>query len=99
MSNERALAIIQETLDGLHRSGLVQNRIAVEGSTVILGAGSPLDSLGFVTFVADLEERLNQESSRELSLVLNELHEFNAQVPYLSAETVAKYMVSLTDGH
>ena len=98
MSEERALAMIQETLDGLHRSGLIQSPVPVDGATVILGASSPLDSLGFVTFMADLEDRLSRETDRELSLMLNELHEFNANVPYLSAGAVARYIVKLTNG-
>jgi hypothetical protein len=98
LSEQRALAMIQEILNGLHRSGLIESVVPVGADTVILGAGSALDSLGFVTFVADLEDRLSRETDKELSLVLNELHEFNADVPYLSAGTVAKYMVELTNG-
>jgi len=98
MLEEHALELIQETISGLQRSGLIANPVAVEGDTVLLGAGSPLDSLAFVTLIADLEERLNRKTGRDLSLVLTDLHEFNASVPYLSAQTMARFIARLTDG-
>ena len=99
MFEEQALELIQETISGLQRSGLIANPVAVEGDTVLLGAGSPLDSLAFVTFIADLEDRLNRETARDFSLVLTELHEFNANVPYLSAQAMARFIARLTDGN
>lgn len=98
MSEEDGLAMIQQTLDGLHRSGLMKDRVLVQSSTVLLGTGSPLDSLAFVTFVADLEDQLNRETGKELSVVLTEVHEFNEGVTYLNAETMARYLVQLTNG-
>ena len=98
MSEEDGLAMIQQTLDGLHRSGLMKDRVLVQSSTVLLGTGSPLDSLAFVTFVADLEDQLNRETGKELSVVLTEVHDFNEGVTYLSAETMVRYLVQLTNG-
>jgi hypothetical protein len=81
----------------LQRSGLIEQGVTLNKETVLLGTGSVLDSVAFVTLIADLEERLNRETGQELSLVLDEIHEFNANVPHLTAETLSKYMITLTD--
>ena len=64
--------------------------------TVLLGTGSALDSVAFVTFVADLEERLARETGLELYVVLDDIHEFNANAPSLSADALARYIVDRT---
>ena len=98
MITERfASNLIKDSLSSLQRTGLIEQDVTLNKETVLLGTGSPLDSVAFVTLVADLEERLNRETGQELSLVLNEIHEFNADVPYLTAETLSKYMIKLTD--
>jgi len=93
---ERALELIQNTLSSLHRVGLLDQEVLVRRDTVLLGSGSPLDSIAFVTFVTDLEERLSRETDQEAYLVLNEIHEFNVDNPVLSADTLAHYLVKLT---
>lgn len=97
ISSERAMELIQDSLTSLQQAGLIGQEITLGGNTILLGAGSSLDSIAFVTFVTELEDRLNRETGQELSLVLDEIHEFNVNVPYLSAETLSKYMINLTD--
>jgi hypothetical protein len=97
ITEEFASKLIKDSLSSLQRSGLIEQEVTIDKETVLLGTGSTLDSVAFVTLVADLEERLNRETGQELSLVLNEIHEFNVNVPYLTAETLSKYMIKLTD--
>ena len=97
ITEQFASKLVQDSLSSLRRSGLIEQDVTIDKETVLLGTGSALDSVAFVTLVADLEERLNRETGQELSLVLNEIHEFNVNVPYLTAETLSKYMIKLTD--
>ena len=97
ITEQFASKLVQDSLSSLRRSGLIEQDVTIDKETVLLGTGSPLDSVAFVTLVADLEERLNRETGQELSLVLNEIHEFNVNVPCLTAETLSKYMIKLTD--
>ena len=97
ITEKLASKLIKDSLSSLQRSGLIEQEVTIDKETVLLGSGSTLDSVAFVTLVADLEERLNRETGQELSLVLNEIHEFNVNVPYLTAETLSKYMIKLTD--
>ena len=96
LSPERALKLIQDSIASLRRVGLIEADLTVTGNTVLLGTGSPLDSIAFVTFVTDVEERLGRETNQELYLVLTDIHEFNTDAASLSADILARYMVKLT---
>jgi hypothetical protein len=92
---EQALQLIQESLDGLHRSGLLEKNIIVTPDTAIMGKDSPLDSISFVTFITDLEDRLNNKSDTEIFFVLNDIGDFDINNPFLSAKAIANYIVKL----
>jgi acyl carrier protein len=96
ISQTRVLELMQGTMSSLHRSGIVAIAIEIQPETVLLGAGSPLDSLGFVTFVTELESRLEAEAGEDVALVFEEIHEFNASNPHLSAGTLSEYIADLT---
>lgn len=95
---ERAFQIVQQSLGSLRRSGLVDEGVTSEAQTVLLGSGSALDSLGFVAFMTDLEDRLNRETNRDIVLSLNAIHDFNRNGQALSVETLARYIGQLTIG-
>lgn len=97
ISEERALQLIQESINSLTRVRLIEQDVNVRGDTVLLGVGTPLDSIAFVTFMTDMEDRLSQETSQEIFLVLNDIHEFNYQNAYLSVGILARYIVGLSD--
>ncbi len=97
VEKERALELIQESVEGLIRGGVIEKSFVVENGTVLLGMGSPLDSLGFVTFVTDLEERLIDETDNDdLYFTLDEIQGFNMDNPNLTVEIFVDYMTSLT---
>lgn len=93
---EHALQLIQDSVSSLRRSGLLEHEVQVSADTVLLGASSALDSIAFVTFVTDLEDRLNRVTGQELFLVLNEIQDFNIDNPYFTAGVLAQYISKLT---
>jgi hypothetical protein len=97
MKSATAIKLMQESLDSMQRSGVLDGAVAVNSDTVILGAGSFLNSLGFVTFISDMEERIGAETGQEHYLVLTEIHEFNAEQAFLSAGTLAQYIEKITE--
>lgn len=99
MTFERAILLIQSSISSLRRSGLIDDDVVVADETVLLGTSSPLDSMAFVAFVTDLEDRLQRETGRDLSLVLSSIHDFNADAPALRADALAKYIVKLASGN
>ena len=60
MEKEQILALLLESVRSLRRSGIIEVDMDVQPDTVLLGGGSSLDSMGFVTFVTDVEERLSR---------------------------------------
>ena len=97
-SEQNAVDLITETLLSLQRSGLIDKEVQFGPATILLGSGSMLDSLAFVTFIAEAEDRLNRVAGRDLSLVLNEIHDFNTNASGLTVDVLARYMVKLTSG-
>lgn len=90
---ERSIQMIQESIQSLRRAGLLEQELVVEEDTVLLGMGSELDSVAFVTLMSDLEDRLSRETGRDQFLVLDELHELNAEQPSLTVRGLAPYLV------
>jgi acyl carrier protein len=98
ISEQRALELMQDSLTGLRRSGMIDREVRVDAETPLLGTGSQLDSMAFVTFISDLEDRIGRETGDEVFIVLDEVHDFNADNPYLAASTLAGYIQRLTSG-
>jgi len=96
MNVKQALQLMQDSFDSMQRSGMIEEKIKVTPDTIILGTGSSLDSLGFVTFISDLEERVSAETGTEHYLILTEIHETNADQAFLSAEGLAVYVEKIT---
>ena len=91
MTRDEALTMMSEVLDGVRRSEMAQPGEVLSSGTVLIGPGSVLDSLGFVTFVAEIEDRLNSNRSEPIELILTDIWEFNAENPSLTASILADY--------
>ena len=98
IDRKEALQLIETSLDSLARTGVLDKQMSVSTDTVLLGSGSDLDSLGFVTFITDLEDRIQQRTQQEHYLVLNEISQFNIDRPELTVDVLARYIVGLTGG-
>ncbi len=96
MTHEQALAVMQEVFIGMKTSGMFDENSNLDADTVILGVGSHFDSLGFVTFISDLEERVSDVAGDEIYLILTDIHDFNKDKTVLSASTLASYIENIT---
>ena len=96
MRKDEILALLLESVRSLRRSGIIEVDMEVEADTVLLGTGSSLDSMGFVTFVTDVEERLNRATGKDLYIVLTELEELYPGAAQLTASMFADYLVQLS---
>lgn len=97
MTREQALSVMREVFNSMKTSGIFDENSNLDSDTVILGVGSNFDSLGFVTFISDLEERVSDLVENEIYLILTDIHEFNADHAYLSAGTLAQYIEKITE--
>jgi hypothetical protein len=97
-TNKNAKQLIQDVLDSLYRAGLIKQELIAKEDEILLGVNSPLDSLAFVTFISDLEDRLSRDCGREITLLLDEIYEIISDGPCLSVEAMMKYLVKLIEG-
>jgi acyl carrier protein len=93
---DNALKLMQDSFDSMKRSGMMEEAFTVTPDSIILGTGSTLDSLGFVTFISDLEERVSDQTGKEHYLILTDIHEANADQAFLTAGVLAAYIENLT---
>ena len=99
LTYDHALKLIQDSCDSLQKANLLESKIEIRDDTVILGSGSPFDSIAFVVFVTELEDRLNKlEQQDDLSLVLKDIHEYNTGNSALTAGVLGHYLIRLTGG-
>jgi len=97
MKEERALELIAASLATLDdNERFTQDDVILE-NVILLGVESPLDSIEFVGFVTDLEERISVEADKDLYLVVNEIEQFNINELNLTAATLAKHIIKLVD--
>jgi hypothetical protein len=94
ISYEEVIQIIQDSFDSLHRSGMIENTVKINGDTCLLGDNSNLDSVGFVTMFAEIEDRIIQKVNKEIYLIFDEISDFDINSPFLSASIIANYVVN-----
>lgn len=87
-----AFQMIQESLDGLQQSRVLEAAVPLHDDTVLLGAGSPLDSLAFVSLISELETRLAGETNRDIYLSFDQISAGRPDLDHLSAATLADYI-------
>jgi len=93
----RTLILMQESFDSMYRSGTIENAVVVSLDTVILGSEESLDSLGFVTFISDMEERISDEAGKECFIVLSEIQGLDTNNSYLTTGALAQYIRKITE--
>jgi D-alanine--poly(phosphoribitol) ligase subunit 2 len=69
MDRERALRIVYDTIDIVNQQLPAAKRLRKSPETVILGTGGSLDSLGIITFVIALEEKVGETFGTSIQLL------------------------------
>ena len=98
MTQKHAMELITASLEKLKKNDMLSKDVEVSDGLVLLGVGSPLDSIDFVVFTTDLEERISNEKKEDFYLVLSDIREFNISRPLLSVAALAEYIVQLDKG-
>lgn len=95
MNQEKIFQTMQEAFNSLKESEIIKVDIVVNSDLVLLGKGSPLDSLGFVTFMTELEDRISRELDKEIFFQIMEITDFNVNKPFISAQNLSDYIQKL----
>jgi acyl carrier protein len=94
MDTKEIVGHIGEILDKLHEANVIPNKINCSEETSLLGEKSELDSLAFVTLIADLEEFFFDKLDREITIDLNKIQDFSAENPTITVKKMAQYLAS-----
>jgi hypothetical protein len=79
LNKEQIYELIQKTFNSLKQSDMIEEDVTVSGDMVLLGTDSVLDSIAYVTFITEMEDRLMAATDSELFLVMDEIHDFNSE--------------------
>lgn len=95
LTRDDVITTMRDSVEGLTRSGIIETSISLAEDTVVFGVNSPLDSIGFVTFMTDLEERLSTTTGKEIVISLMEMDDFNENEPFLTVKRLADFLLKL----
>jgi hypothetical protein len=84
--------LIHETIDEINQQTPPNRRIAKSAESVIVGAGSPLDSLGIINFLVSLEARISASTGRSVALLNDEVLN-DPDGPLRTIESIQRFIV------
>lgn len=99
MTRAEVMALVEDAFDALGAAELVPPGLRVEESTDLLGPGTVLDSIAFVTFIVELENRVQDvlgETTEPFSLAVTEIHDFNPEAARLTVGVLVDYVLRET---
>ena len=91
---EKIIGIIIQSLENLNEEWNNPDLEHIDVGTRIYGSGGNVDSLGLVTLITDLEERLESEFLREIVLA-DEKAMSQQNSPFRSVESLSNYIEHL----
>lgn len=84
--------MVQDVANSLYHSELITNQILISNQTVLLGNGSLIDSIAFITLFSEMEDRLSSLLGREVFIDFNRLHDFNPEKSSLSVAILIAFI-------
>lgn len=90
ISESRVREWILASLKTVKDAEEIYKDLNLSDETVILGAGSPFDSIAFTAFATDLEEKIEDETGREYLLKVDEIFQPQKGHASLTVKDLAK---------
>ena len=86
--------MILEILAALNEEKEEDEKFPVSKDTVLLGTGTPLDSLDLIYVITGLEDRLFSLTNREIQLV-TEADDLEGDHPFRTVSTLGEHITSI----
>ena len=96
MNEIESIGLIEESMRKLESEKMIDGVLYFSESLPLLGPGTQLDSLGFISFLTDLEERISLKTNKETYIVLNNIENFDISQSKLTVLQLAQHIVKLT---
>jgi len=96
MNNEKFLHIIYAVIDEINEQFDENQRLEKSKDTVLFGQTGKLDSLGMVNFIVGLEQKVQEETGKDISLA-DQMMSMNEDSPFRTVEGLVLYVTSLLE--
>lgn len=96
MTRSEVVALVQDAFDALGEGDLVPAGLRVDETTDLLGPQTLLDSIAFVTFIVEFENRVQARWGDEadiFNLAITEIHDFNPEGARLTVGVLVDYVM------
>lgn len=95
ITEQQVKSLILESISEIKNSKMVPENFDVNDNTVLIGMKAVWDSIAFVSFTTDLEERIEDAIGKEVILNLHEIHELNEDKSALKVGNLTKIVVQI----
>lgn len=95
ITEQKVRQIIHESLQKIFDSKMVPKEFPINDETSLIGMGANLDSVAFVVFATDFEERIEEEIGKEFILRLQVIHDLNEAKNALIVGDMARLVTKL----
>ncbi len=93
ITHNDALEVIFRAIDDANKLATPEAQLVKESSAVLLGEGGVLDSLGLITLIVAIEEKLQNDLNVQ-AIVLEEDALADPEGPYRTIETLANWILT-----
>ncbi|MBI5741712.1 MAG: hypothetical protein HZA16_13475 [Nitrospirae bacterium] len=93
INNENILQAVIETIDELNGQLPKEQRLEKSADTALFGNEGPLDSLGLVSLITTLEQKIEEKSGKPVT-ILEELEALENENPFETVRTLVAYVAS-----
>ncbi len=95
---DRIKELLVESLKNLKNLDPAYQNLKLDDDFVVVGPGSPLDSIGFMAFATDFEEKIENETGKAFMLKIEDLYASAQGKPAISLEAMAGFAAKLLNG-
>lgn len=95
---ERIVRAVYSAVDELNKQLPPGVHVEKSPDAVLYGKSGKLESLDFVTFIMEVEEKINEEFGTEITVTDEKLLS-KLESPFSTLGTLIEYLADLLDGH
>jgi len=97
LTKNDVIDLSQKCFDSLLKSEILSDDIRASLETPLIGFNSELDSVGFVTFISDLEGRINDFLGSDIYIIIPDIQGIDSSDSTLTLSKLAEYLISITN--
>ena len=95
VTEQQVKELIFQSFNKVKEAGIIPDKFDINEDTVLLGMGSGMESIAFVTFISDLEEHIEDMVGMDVPLRLQEIHDLNTAKTALIVKDMARVVTMI----